>query len=181
MYVRLFILFLEGLWILLVNLQAFQLKSFYTAASRHRCRLDFLTPPHTERNVSHSEPGLVLSLSPGNQPQHLSLCLQNLFDTTVEKSFCIENRRLSLHHHFQLAHHVKVSMHGHVSCFLPCKSYMVFHGRRTPYFKYSVDKDLKMEDSYSAPLMVKWEDFCSSVCLHCLPFFKRKSKSGPFS
>lgn len=68
MNVRLFILFLEGLWKLLVNLQAFQLKAFYTAASRHRCRLDFLTPPHTECDVSHSKAGLVLSLSPGNQP-----------------------------------------------------------------------------------------------------------------
>lgn len=79
-------------------------------------------------------------------------------------------------------------MHGHdwnVSCFLPCKSFMVCHGRRTPYFKYSVDKDLKMEDSHSAPLMVKWEDFCSSVCCIFFPFIfadkLKKSKSGPFS
>lgn len=42
---------------------------------------------------------------------------------------------------------------------------MVFHGRRTPYFKYSVDKDLKMEDSNFSLLMVKWADFFfSSAC-----------------
>lgn len=140
-----------------------------------------LTPPHTECDDSHSPPGLDFSLNP-EKPASKPLCLLNLFDTTVEKSLCIENRRLSLHHHFQLAHYVKISMHGHnwnVSCFLPCKSYMVYHGRRTPYFKYSVDKDLKMEDSYSAPLMVKWEDFCFSVCLHFLPFFFFLFHSGP--
>ncbi len=77
-------------------------------------------------------------------------------------------------------------MHGHnwnVSCFLPCKSYMVFHGRRTPYFKYSVDKDLKMEDSYSAPLMVKWEDFLL-LCLFALSslfFFKKKNPNQDLS
>lgn len=43
----------------LLTLQAFYLQSFYMAASRHRGRLNFLTPPHSERNVSHSQPGLV--------------------------------------------------------------------------------------------------------------------------
>lgn len=128
---------------------------------------NFWTQPHTECDVTHSRPGLVWSLSPGNRPQPLSpRSSENLFDTTVQKSLCIENRRLSLHRHFQLAHYVKINMHGHnwnVSCCLPCKSYTLFHGRRTPYFKYSVDKDLKMEDLYYAPLMVKWEDFRSSV------------------
>lgn len=175
MYVRLFILFLEGLWKVLVNLQAFWLKSFYTAVSRHRRRLD--STSHWVRWQSFITRSRLES-KPRNTSLYKPLCLLNLFDTTVEKSLCIENRRLSFHHHFQLAHYVKISMHGHnwnVSCFLPCKSYMVFHGRRTPYFKYSVDKDLKMEDSYSAPLMVKWEDFCFSVCLHFLPFTKKKN------
>lgn len=45
-------------------------------------------------------------------------------------------------------------------------------GELPPYFKYSVDKDLKMEDSNSVSLMVSERIFFhSSVCI-CLHFFK---------
>lgn len=151
MYVRLFVLFwrlFENYWWLF--------KSFYTAVSRHQWSLAFSNLPHTEVQCQISLESKPRKPAPASKPR----CLLNLFfffDTTVEKSLCIENRRLSFHRHFQLAHYVKISMHGHnwnVPCCLPCKSYVLFHGRRTPYFKYSVDKDLKIEDSYSIPLMV---------------------------
>lgn len=58
---------------------------------------------------------------------------------------------------------------------------MVFHGRRTPYFKYSVDKDLKMEDSNFSLLMVKWADFFFLLCLFCIVFPRNERNRVYFS
>lgn len=128
-------------------------KSFYTAVSRHRWSLAFSNLPHTEAQCQITLASKLRKPVPASKPW----CLRNLFffDTTVEKSLCIENRRLSLHHHFQLAHYVKINMHGHNwNVVYHVNHILLFHGRRTPYFKYSVDKDLKIEDSYFIPLMV---------------------------
>lgn len=83
-------------------------------------------------------------------------------------------------------------MHGHdwdVPFFSPrWITSVVSHGRTTSYFKYSVDKDLKMEDIHTSTIpMVKWED-CFILCLFALsPLWTKKikptkkQKTGPFS
>lgn len=57
-----------------------QVSPFYAAASRHRYELDFLTPPH-KRAWCQSFTTTIskVHLSPGNQPQPLSLCVSQTF------------------------------------------------------------------------------------------------------
>lgn len=82
---------------------------------------DVWTRPRADCSTSQSPPGLVFSLSLGNQPQPLrllnlcgELALHREQEIILTSSFSVGT--LCKNHHAW----------AHVPCFLPCKSYMLF-------------------------------------------------------
>lgn len=98
---------LKGLWQLVVNLQAFLTQVFLDGC--FQAQMDTWLQSFKTRMSDSSKPRKPAPVS--KPPCLLKLCVTQF--STVEKSLCIENRRLHLHHRFQLAHYVKFSMHGH--------------------------------------------------------------------